>query len=74
MEAQALLVETLHKACGSVEVARDLVGRSGSLYLQADTAPDNFVAGCFDEAARALESVVEALKVKLGESSLGPAA
>lgn len=74
MEAQALLIETLQKACGSVEVAQDLVGRSGSLYLQAEVTPDTHVAGCFDEAARALETVIEALKLKLGEKSLGPAA
>ena len=74
MEAQALLIERLHKACGSVELARDLLGRSGSLYLQAETMPDSHVAGCFDDAARALATVVEALKSKLGETSLGPAA
>lgn len=74
MGSHARLVETLHKACGTVQLATDLVCRSGSLYRQAETTPDDRLAGCFDEATRALTTVVEALKVKLGETSLGPAA
>ncbi len=74
MDAQAPLIETLHKACGSVEVARDLLGRSGSLYLQAADAEDIDVAECFTHAAHALSRVVELLQLKLHKTSLGPAA
>lgn len=61
--------QTLHKACGTVEVARDLVGRSGRLFLQAENAPDRYVASCFDEAVRALTTVVQALKLKLNDGA-----
>lgn len=74
MEGRAPLIETLHKACGSVEVARDLLGRSGSLYLQSSEAEDAHVNECFAHAASALSRVVEALQMKMNESSLGPAA
>lgn len=68
------LTEALHKACGSVEVAKDLVGRSASLYLRAESSPEPLVTERFAEATRALSSVMEVLQVKLIETSLGPAA
>jgi hypothetical protein len=74
MDARAALIEELHKACGSVEVARDLLGRSGSLYVHATGATDEDVNECFAHAASALSRVVEALQLKMSESSLGPAA
>jgi hypothetical protein len=73
MEAQASLIETLHKACGSVEVAADLLGRAGSLYMRAAEGPDDQVTERFADAARALSLVVEALQIELLET-LGPAA
>jgi len=74
MDVQAPLIETLHKACGSVEVARDLLSRSQSLYAGAASTPDHDVIESFVNAALALSRVVEALQVRLRPTSLGPAA
>lgn len=74
MDGQAPVIETLHKACGSVEVARDLLGRSGSLYLQIASDGDAEVAECFTHAAIALSRVVDALQLKMSETSAVPAA
>lgn len=78
MEAPAAVpadtLESLHKACGSVEVAKDLLGRSASLYAQAARAPDREVVQIFATAVKALASVVEALEAQLRKTSLGPAA
>jgi hypothetical protein len=67
-------MESLHRACGSVEVARDLLSRSQSLYAGAGSTPDHDVVECFVSAALALSRVVEALQVQLRPTSLGPAA
>ena len=67
-------MESLHKACGSVEVARDLLSRSQSLYAGSSSAPDHDVVECFANAALALSRVVEVIQVQLRATSLGPAA
>jgi len=68
-------LDVLQRMCGSLEVARDLVGRSGTMYVMATDDPDRSVVERFTEAAAALALVAEALEGKLlATSSLGPAA
>ncbi len=77
VEATGLHIESLHKACGSIEVAKDLLGRSHMLYTDSAKEPDRDVMERFVHAATALTRVVEALQEHLvpsGKSSLGPAA
>lgn len=74
MDGQAPVIEALHKACGRVEVAKDLLGRSGSLYLQIAQDGDHEVSECFTSAETALQRVVDVLQVKMAETTLGPAA
>jgi hypothetical protein len=69
-----LELQTLHKACGGVEIAQDLVWRSGSLYAGVSGSPDHGVMESFMQAADALALVVETLRGQLRRSSLGPAA
>ena len=56
------LVDVLHRVSGSVEVARDLLGRSGTMYLMANDEPSSSVVDRFTKAAEALALVAEALK------------
>ncbi len=76
MQAQApgpTLAETLQRICGSIEVAKDLLERSGDLYLSQSQARDHNIIECFVRASAALGEVGEALEGQL-EGSLGPAA
>jgi hypothetical protein len=61
-------VDLLQRMCGSVEVARDLVGRSGTMYVMATDDPDRSLVERFTEAAAALALVVEALQGQFGSS------
>ena len=67
-------LDVLQRMCGSVEVACDLVGRSGTMYVMATDEPDRSVVERFTEAAQALALVAEALKGQLATAPLGPAA
>ena len=73
MESQPA-TQDLHKVCGTLEVARDLVGRSGFKYLESATIPDSRTLECFAHAASALARVIEVLEGQITEPSLGPAA
>ena len=61
-------VDLLQRMCGSVEVARDLVGRSGTMYVMATDDPDRSLVERFTEAAAALALVAEALQGQFGSS------
>lgn len=74
MEASSLQMQSLHKACGSVEVAKDLLDRSQSLYSDAAEMVDHELVEYFIDATRALARVVEAIEGHLRGTSLGPAA
>jgi hypothetical protein len=67
------LAETLQRICGSVEVAKDLLERSGDLYLSQSQARDHHVIECFVRAVAVLGEIGEALEGQL-EGSFGPAA
>jgi len=58
-------LDVLQRMCGTVEVARDLVGRSGTMYVMTTDDPDSSVVERFTQAARALADVAEALQDKL---------
>lgn len=68
------LGELLHRTCGTVELAKDLVGRSQCLYMGAATVPDRLVVERFTDAVRALEDVAQALEAHVRTTRLGPAA
>ena len=53
--------EQLHKVCGALEIARDLVDRSQAIYAASGTA-DEDVVDLFDRAIRALFLVMETLR------------
>ena len=74
VEASSLQIESLHKACGSVEVAKDLLGRSQSLYADSSEMVDHEIVDYFVDATRALSRVVEAIEAHLRGTRLGPAA
>jgi hypothetical protein len=61
-------VDLLQRMCGSVEVARDLVGRSGTLYVMTTDDPDRSLVERFTEAARALALIAEALHGQVQDS------
>ncbi len=61
-------VDLLQRMCGSVEVARDLVGRSGTMYVMATDSPDRSLVERFTEAAAALALVAEALQGQFASS------
>jgi hypothetical protein len=67
------MVEALHKMCGSLEVARDLVARSGVVYVNAADTPDGRILELMTQAAAMLSRTVEALQEDLG-ARMGPAA
>jgi len=67
-------LDVLQRMCGTVEVARDLVARSGTMYVMTTDEPDTSVVERFTEAARALADVAEALQGKIAAPKLGPAA
>lgn len=67
------VVELMHKIQGSVEVARDLVGRSGALYVTVAELPEARILEALADAAHALSRVSEVLDQQLS-GSLGPAA
>ena len=67
------LAETLQRICGSIEVARDLLVRSGDLYLSQSQARDLHIVESFVRASAVLGEISEALEGQL-EGSLGPAA
>lgn len=71
MVASRVPIESLHKACGSVEVAKDMVER---LRAGAAEGPSPELLERLTEATRALGRAVEAIEAHLRGSSLGPAA
>jgi hypothetical protein len=64
------LPSVLHRVSGSVEVARDLLGRSGTMYLMGTDIPDSTVVDRFTRAAEALALVAEALEGEFGSPSM----
>ncbi len=64
----AELSRVLHRVSGSVEVARDLLGRSGTLYVMSNDAPDRAIVDRFTKAAEALALVAEALESEFSAS------
>ena len=65
---RCMQVDLLQRVCGSLEVARDLVGRSGTMYVMAMDDPDSSLVERFTEAARALALVAEALEGQVHSS------
>lgn len=72
MDSYTQVIQALHRACGGVEIARDLVGRSGALYLRTELRPDRELAESFAHASVALTRVLDALQLKSTQASPQP--
>lgn len=67
------MIEAIHRMCGSLEIARDLVARSGVLYVTVADNPDGRILELMTHATSMLTLAVEALQEDISQPFDRPA-